>query len=317
MRMVFGGLISNMIQDAGINSSCVGINPISLNWDSMARHLLKYKDFLDGDFSKMDITIPAICYELLCTYLNNSYELEPEHRNMVDCLLKSVMSPLLIIGRCVYKTPVVNTSGQFLTCFINDYCCLVTRKASLLVHIITNYGYNDIGMVSDVCIKTFGDDHVISAAKEVRSIITPEQWATTVNTVFVMTITGITKVDHGTWYGSIEKVGFISREFRNIRNIWIGRLEDASFAKMMHWLKDSSEVTPHEVMQSIVDCAHYEAVVKGKTFFNKYTKAMYPVYREKKLTFKTGKWSQHWSEVMEKIIGDKYLNHGTFELTHI
>ncbi len=310
-RMVLGMFLALDMEFHEESPNSVGVNPHSAEWEVMLRTLLRFTNFLDGDFSKMDVTIKAYFFYIIGEWVNKIYGYEKHTREWwrITNIFKAAASPVLIIGNSGYRCMSMNASGWLFTCVVNGIAAYLSRTITGLVLVSTKTPFDWEWLLKNMYIKIFGDDSIISASTKLRKLITPEEWADAIQKYFGMTITNAAKTGPGEWYTDLKRLTFISRSFVFNKGTVLAPLEDDSFMKMMHWVKSSPNVTQKVVLQSIINTAHFEAVVKGREFYDEFTSAYLPLFRKLGFEYNPKTWDQEMELYIQNYTKDKSLFH--------
>lgn len=119
LRMYFGAFIAAQHRQAGVESSCVGINPYE-DWDLIYNRLLAMNDYWeDFDYSDWDRTLAPQWFEAYAQRVSNWYNDGPVNRSLRIKLMKQLAFSHVQIGGEVYATGGGNKSGCAITAEIN------------------------------------------------------------------------------------------------------------------------------------------------------------------------------------------------------
>ena len=269
LRKKFGYMMHHQLKYHIFHGSTVGVNPHSVSWTLLAKMLMKHPNYLDSDYSKLDVTISEYMFRWFWLFIIRyyGYDQGSHQAKVMYMMLMAAASPLMVAGHRAFRVHSLNTSGWFLTLMFNDFVTQITHRV-LMEHYWVRAGNVPMGWQEHVVLKSYGDDMIKSFSDEMRELFTPEELASDMLSVFGLVLTNADKTGPGDWKTNIKDVDFISRQFVNCKNFYYAPLVNKSFCKMMHWVQRSATVSTQEVLQSILYTAMHELLPKGRSAFD-------------------------------------------------
>jgi len=161
-RMYFISFIAFLMEKRIDTESAVGIRCQSLEWDKLAKHLLKFGDnHVAGDFSNYDGTLhPDILWQILEViedYYRQSPTYAKEDAVVRKCLWESVVNSYHICGKRLYKLNHSQPSGNPATAILNSMYNSIACRVTFYTERPGNEEFNDcVSMVA------YGDDNLLN-----------------------------------------------------------------------------------------------------------------------------------------------------------
>jgi hypothetical protein len=243
------------------NSSCIGINVYSYDWDNLVRHLtFNCADFVDmqiciaGDHSAFDGRIP-FNFSMNYTEHKNAFY-NDEHGALRAVLDMNIYDSYQIFDGVITKFFGCHPSGGPDTASRNTKINLdYIMYAVLLIMFppqgdlpLPNCNVNQARLlIEDFFLNSrhavFGDDHVttINPISTYYGVVT-QQTLTSAFALMGLKYTDDNKGSDEHVYRSIRDVSFLKRKFSydNKRNRWIAPLELDSIQKSLDWISDTA-----------------------------------------------------------------------------
>lgn len=242
-RMYFGAYM-DMFTDANINiGSAIGVNPYSVQWDSLARNMLRFCDthseeaFIFGDYSGFDTSIMVILMNAVLGIITRWYGNTTEQQ-ISDNKIRTLLWMEISNSRHVFRGKVYEWQGR------NPSGCAVT---ALLNTMVNNILFRMAWQFADIPIDEFnthaviialGDDNGCGVHKKYRKVFNE-------NTMpYLMHLCGMKYTDETKKIGvklkvlrSITECSFLKRSFVYDKSLgrWIAPIEMASITEMLNW----------------------------------------------------------------------------------
>jgi hypothetical protein len=178
IRMYFGAFMSEQMMNRIYCGSAVGINPVSSEWDLLAKYLLKFGDHIvAGDFSNYDASLPR---EFLFSYLdaiNDWYDDSEENQYVRTVLWCTITAPLHLARGIIYWSYSSNPSGNAATVFINNGASMIAFRYAWYSILLRSVDENDEPYDVAQCpfnkyvtLAVFGDDNIFGVHPKFRKI---------------------------------------------------------------------------------------------------------------------------------------------------
>lgn len=160
--MVMGDIVKYMKDNRGSTDACIGINPHGWEWQKLNRRLRRWMGhckFGGGDFSNYDSSILSEfaygLYECLKWYTQWD---DPFLLWCLRCVCIASVAPFMVIIRELYWMDWMNSSGGWLTGFLNTFVnCVIFNAYVMYVNMKFGMSFDE----AEVFIKFFyGDDNI-------------------------------------------------------------------------------------------------------------------------------------------------------------
>lgn len=280
-RRFYGPLVEAMMENPTGSISGLGINPNSMEWDMLLKHLSPWGDstnYLPGDFKSFDA--------LINQYLSNAAKITTDgwferglnrklnalERLFHDFIWKATYNSVHIVMSVIYRSaPGSNPSGALLTTVYNiivnsiahKWCANKENQLKLTQGVklvpISPWTYRIFFRFN-----AFGDDHVES---------TGETWYTFENKAFWMSKLGMIYTDvkkrpiQGLTYYKKKEVTYLKRSFddETIPGTTLAPLELIVIQDIPHWIREGIDdkriATTENCEASLKECFHHGRVV--------------------------------------------------------
>lgn len=232
-RMFFLAFLNWVMVNKIDNEVAVGICAQSVEWNKLARHLLRRgNNVVAGDFTNYDGTLNTQLLHTALDIINDWYD--DEHTLTRTMIFEDIVHSAHIAENNVYYWTHSLPSGNPATAVLNSmYNSLACRVAyNRLTKGTAYYGkFNKyVSMVS------YGDDNLLSLDTEILDIVN-QQTLTEAFASFGMTYTDETKSNTDLPYKKLEECGFLKRGFRFDKDIkvWLGPLQQNSINERLNW----------------------------------------------------------------------------------
>lgn len=257
------------------NGSAVGINPYSIEWDSLCRRLRsKGSHIFAGDFSNFDgslnpIILWAIYYHIYLPWASQFLDLDSDEgfvfKRITYCLWACVVNSVHVRGSVVYQWLKSQPSGNPLTVIINtlyllvlfrivwmmimrDVCPPLSSLSSYNMHVAEiGYGDDSCHNVSDTAIEFFNQLSVTECLARLGHVYTDESKS------------GSVSRSRG-----INDITFLKRSFRYhpVLCRYVAPLDIDVIYEMLNWTRSSVQTEVDFV--DTVETAFREIVLHGE-----------------------------------------------------
>nr|UBJ26005.1 putative nonstructural polyprotein [Red panda dicistro-like virus] len=287
-RMYFLCFIKFMMKNRIKSESCVGIKSQSLEWDQLAKHLLRTgNNNMDGDFANYDGTLNATILRRILGIVEHYYKMNDnwteEDAKARYVLWEALVNAKHIVQGFVYQVDHSHPSGHPMTAILNSmYNSVVMRYAYYAA------GYSDFN--DNVSMANYGDDNLLSVSSRVAF---SQKDATEQLAKIGMTYTSADKVsDVTSELKPLSQCSFLQRDFvyDNRYKIWVGRLKLRSILECFNWIHSTTDeegVIMQNALMANIELAYYDAdffdkvMLKLTRVISKgYGKVMIPIGRD-------------------------------------
>jgi len=260
--MVVGDVVFYMKENHLDTDVCIGINPHGSEWWILAEKLMKHKLFGGGDYSGFDSGITSkfghALYLAMKWYINSGDSLYNWYLYNV-CM--SSIAPIFVINSECYWSDWMNSSGGWLTGFLNSFVNVCIFNAFHWFVCQTN-GFGDRSRLEDLVCAFYGDDNLWSVCDDLKDLINMETLGEFIWEVFGMTYTTTSKGKIDSKFVDFDNLEFLCRKFRPRGNLYTAPLAEESIHGMLLWIKKSSLRTPADqlainVEQAMMEYYHY------------------------------------------------------------
>jgi len=259
-KIVLGDLVAKLKAHWSITSGAVGVNPHGVGWKLIFDKINKFSGgFVGGDFSGYDASLKRLFLELFFKFCNSYYRYQvgsPEW-NELWSVVQMTFSAHYIYGNRVFTSVASNTSGNWITSFINSFISFTIFK------MIFVYLRDSTDKKFEECFSGFfyGDDNIGGVREDCREFFNNVTIAQAAKKLFGMTYTGPTKGDVIEPFLARDELIFLGRGFREEGEFVFAPLRETALNGMLFWSRDKKH--EFEIFDSNMDviareCAHYE-----------------------------------------------------------
>lgn len=271
-RMYFISFIAFLMEKRIDTESAVGIRCQSLEWDKLAKHLLKYGDHhVAGDFSNYDGTLhPDILWKIL-EVIEDYYRQSPTYKKedtvVRKCLWESVVNSYHICGKRLYKLNHSQPSGNPATAILNSMYNSIACRVTFYTERPGNEEFNDcVSMVA------YGDDNLLNISSRVSSWFNQESMTRAFAT-FGMVYTDEEKTGTMTGFKPLDKCFFLKRGFAfdADNRIWMAPLKIPSILECFNWIHGNT-LFEERVIEQNARAAFAELALHDVDTFDNYVR---------------------------------------------
>jgi len=270
MRMYFMPFSVWMCRNRIRNHSAVGINPLSHEWNQLARHLsCKSTKVVAGDYVHFDFNftlalIMAILDEIIQPYYNDEhYEVRKQ------CLIACVHGKY-VIGDLIFELIDIFGSGQFGTAIFQTLHNGIYIRMAFAA--LSDNSMNHVQTFSDyVSPIYFGDDHVLNISDIVIEWFNLNTIKQYMETVLLQGYTSDRKEEtNPPPHRFLNEITFLKRAFRYERLVlwYVAPLSLATILEMPYWTKKG--LLEKQITKDNVDTALDELSLHTDEIYYKY-----------------------------------------------
>jgi len=261
----------------------VGIDVHSIQWDIMIKRLLKFKNFINLDYSEYDCRQRSVFARIAYSILIHGAPKEElkEVTNLRFVIAETDINTLMVDNDSIYMVERSNKSGITLTtminCLVNELQLMYAFERCLPEEKRTDFYTLWKENVEFVC---FGDDVLMSVSDEVKEIFNYETIAREL-TLIGHVITPGNKSGEVYKTCSLEECTFLKRSFKPDR-WWLGCLDKKAIEKCFSW----SKLPPTCITEwkLLVEDHIFEAVLHGEEYGNYFISRLYGSLNKKKVS---------------------------------
>jgi len=187
----------------------IGMNCESTDWDLAFKRMMKFKHFINGDYSNYDSTLPFWICEMICDVINEWYDDCEENKRIRRALLIACFAGYHISEDIVHFFRQGNPSGCSLTSEFNCLANMILIRYAYLKAFGTLVSFHD-----DICAKFYGDDNLVGVsdfASSKLNMITYETYMAELG----ITYTSTTKKDIKMPVVFQSDLSYLKRTFKN------------------------------------------------------------------------------------------------------
>lgn len=252
-KMYFGRFVSEFIENRLHNGSAVGLNPVSIEWDTLGRKLLTKGDaIVAGDFSSFDATQSTTTLKAILKIINNWYNDGPENTLVREILWAEVYNSLHLHGKTALMFDHSLPSGNPLTTIIN------TMYVNIVVRMAFAECMNNPAALSEfdrhVELIAYGDDNIMNISDEALEYFNYRTIPRSMER-FGLVYTSEDKLEVGA--GSICKTlsesTFLKRSFVRTKMGFVGPLDINTVIEMPYWYRQGPGVE-QRVEDNVANC---------------------------------------------------------------
>jgi len=270
-RMYFISFIAFLMEKRIDTESAVGIRCQSLEWDKLAKHLLKYGDkHVAGDFSNYDGTLhPDILWSIL-DIIEEYYQRCPDYdesdATVRRCLWESVVNSYHICGKRLYKLNHSQPSGNPATAILNSMYNSVACRVTFYMERPGDEEFND-----SVSMIAYGDDNLLNISTRVADWYNQESM-TRAFAKFGMIYTDEEKTGVMSGFKQLDQCFFLKRgfSFDSHNRIWMAPLKLPSILECFNWIHGNT--FEETVIGQNARAAFAELALHERDVFEQYSK---------------------------------------------
>lgn len=272
-KQYFGAYVENIGLEPAKNGVALGIDPCSLDWESMHQEMLKINPDrqFDGDSTTHDGRAHPDLVDDFIRGVNLWYKRYDSHWCERDDLIRrglmldGTYDATLLIGADLVKPKRLIVSGIFLTFLFQSYTSHVIHRY-VLYKTAEKYGFNCTieDLFKQMYVLAGGDDYIHSVTKKFN-------WYTF--TMFQKeveeigyTYTPPDKISQTYDYREVGKVEFLKRRFRFQDGLVYAPLDDETVLEIMNWKKKG--IDNQTAFEASAQSVILEAFQHGEVFFD-------------------------------------------------
>ena len=270
--MYFGKFLNAFVESNYKVGSAIGINPYSLQWDVVARELLKFsqdntvRNVAAGDFKTYDSdqnpqVLWAVFEVILRWYGDN---LTANDKQIMFMLYSEITNSRHVNNAHIYEWQSGIPSGNPLTSLLNSiYNHILFRMAYTLA------GYDVITFNDNVYLIVLGDDNLFSVSTAVMDKFNEMDMPSYMSRLH-MTYTTELKGEATSKFRSLSEVEFLKRSFRFDKklNRYVAPMNMESIFRPLNWAKKG--MMGDQIVVDTCQSGILELSLHGKEIFLKY-----------------------------------------------
>lgn len=264
--MVMGDMVEFIKENRTETDVAIGVNPHGPEWTMFARKLRRLFKFGGGDFSGYDTSISGPfafgLYRAMQWYSGWEGKLGWYLFNV--CM--SAVAPYLIINREAYWMDWMNSSGGWLTGFLNSFVNVVIFNAFFFYLCQTN-DLGDLDRRMELICIFYGDDNLWAVSELMSKYFTMKTLAEFIWESFGMKYTTPSKDEITDDFLEFDDLEFLCRKFTKTGNLYHAPLSEDSIEGMLLWIKKPTDKTIDEQLAVNVEQAMMEYYHYGKELF--------------------------------------------------
>jgi len=246
-RQYYLDLFAHIMRHRIYNSSLVGVNPYSDEWDVVKMVLCSVaspdsKQFIAGDYTNYDGTLNTDVLWVIHEFIESCYNRDDDEKKISQMLWMELVSSRHISGNVVIQMPRGMPSGNPGTAIIN------TLFGSAIVYLALFEILDDIGTLEAFNIQEnltdhykgifYGDDNIISFSDKLSSLIQPTDLQNQLSKYGLIYTTEL-KDDTAFTYRNLHEISILKRKFLfdKTQRAWLAPLELASIMEPLNWDK--------------------------------------------------------------------------------
>lgn len=259
--MVVGEMVSYLKSHRAWTDVCIGVNPHGREWATYAEKLKKFVRHGGGDFSGFDTSIVHAFGSLLFIFMKwFSGWTDPLMLWFLENVCVSSIAPMMVINDQLYWLDYMNSSGGWLTGFLNSFVNIVIFNSFLFL-ICQEHGI-EFNRDALLILLIYGDDNLWSVARKIAKWFNMITLSKYIYDTFGMTYTTPQKGDVSSPFIPFEELEFLCRRFVDIGGLYKAPLSEDSINGMLLWIKKSELVSPKQqlsinVEQAMMEFYHY------------------------------------------------------------
>jgi hypothetical protein len=268
--MIMGDMVTYLKQHRAETDVCIGVNPHGREWWTYAVKLQSFKKFGGGDFSGYDTSIVhQFGYGLyLCMKWYSNWS-DPLDLWMLYNVCVSSVAPLMVVGNQLYWLDWMNSSGGWLTGFLNSFVNSVIFN-TFVWKIYQQQGISARTRNEHMRCMFYGDDNLWSVSETLSKFVTMKTLSTHIWDSFGMKYTTPAKEEITSEFLEFEELEFLCRKFVYVdHGLYKAPLSEDSINGMLLWVKKSKIATPRQQLAINVEQAMMEFFHYGRERFEK------------------------------------------------
>jgi hypothetical protein len=274
-RQKFLDLFANVMENRIENSSLVGVNPFSQEWDRSAHYLCRYanpasKQFLAGDFQNFDGTLNRSLLWILHTFFEEEYNRTGDKVSFA--LWSDITNSIQVFGNCAVEVSRGQPSGNPGTTIINSLYNSALLHA-VLYEILTDFGTSESHRIRDNLDShyralVYGDDNCMGFSQDFCDLVDPKLISEKM-LEFGHIYTSDAKDGSVLCYKTLKDISILKRHFSFDRSLkcWFAPLDLTSILEPLNWDKIEDQQVEAKKMQMTINarnairelCMHDEA----------------------------------------------------------
>lgn len=275
-RIFFLDLVANIMEERITNSSLIGINPYSDEWDYLVQRMINIANpneelFTATDFTNWDGTMGHVFLWVLHSFIERCYA--RRDNKVTEALWRDITASLQIFGNVIFQIMRGQPSGNPLTAIINtlyNYALTFLAIWKLLDLVGTQEAHRlQEDLEKHFYVAIYGDDSIIAFSRELAALIDITQWSRVMEEMghhcTPETKTGEIKLK------TLSEISIIKRGFVYDKHLkhWLAPLELASIMEPLNWDKCRPE-DKDEQMRTNSRTAIRELSMHIPQIFNEY-----------------------------------------------
>jgi hypothetical protein len=272
--MVLGDMVFYMKENRNQTDVAIGINPHGWDWVHLNRKMRRWADvqakYGGGDFSNYDSSIlSGFAYGLYCAMKMYSQWTDSMKLFILMSVIMSSVAPIMIIIREAYWMDWMNSSGGWLTGFLNSFVNVVIFNGYI---IFINLTHNQNFVRAEVLIiSVYGDDNVWAAHISIWAFFDMQKLSVFIFDMFGMTYTTPNKGEIVSPYLEYNELSFLCRSL-STDEYPSPKLEKSSIIGMLLWVRKPKRGVSVETQLGInIEQAAMEFYHHGKEIFDEET----------------------------------------------
>lgn len=243
--MWMGGLVTEMKNHRDKSDVSIGTNVHGFDWKLIYNNLHSMHDSVHGagDVSGMDTSERAWWGWILAEACSRFYNFDKGsyEDNSIRYACQSSLCPILIIGRNVYWMDYFNSSGGWLTGFLNSFVSVVIFNVAVIIVQFQNKEKDPV--FANLSVREFlrrafyGDDNAWSILKKYAKYLDMSILAKIYMEVFGIDYTTPGKGKITEKFLEFSEIDYLARRFRLQGNAVFAPLSEDSIYSMLHWIK--------------------------------------------------------------------------------
>jgi len=244
VKQVFGKFMDKLHERRSNSVIGVGIAAQRYSADLVRKQIYKFGagNIVGGDLPSQDISTPTFIFNIMLKYFENLFGIyenssgtHKENWLRLRAAIHMMANTVYIIGRRAYMCTKGNSSGNWMTTFVNTFTTFIYIKSAFLYLA----DFNDCELsFSDVWSGViYGDDNIGSVFSECKEWFNNITIAEAVKLLFGITMTDPNKGEITDPFLAPDDQIFLSRKWLTRNGKTMCPLEKASLYKMLHWIK--------------------------------------------------------------------------------
>jgi hypothetical protein len=279
-RKYFGMFCAYVTQGRIRNGSAIGVNPHSMEWDTIVKLLREKLSFNAGDFARYDTSLQRLVMMEICEAINRWYDDGPENAMIRRTLFLEIVNSKHIYGKTIYEWLGSEPSGHPLTAVLNT---LYTLTFFRLTYGETNpKGFLAMVEYDDhVYTIALGDDHINAVDEYAREFFTPhaiklvaEKYGMSYTTADKQEITPTTPLQ------ALEDVVFLKRSIRKepMADRYVAPHDLDSLLEMSLWVRGKTDQERRQNSMSTFDQMMHELSLHSEEVYDLWAPKLLSAY---------------------------------------